>query len=222
MSDAAPPAAINTDVAADAAVAAPADADAASPPPPPLTISLSVSPTNKDRRVGEVIRIVSRKFGFIRLDNEPNIFFHFKDLPEDAMGEIAVNTKVEFTMVENPWEKGKMKAVDIVVLERAPTVSEQRAQSTGGAAAPRENSWTQKYGSWRVLFEALANAITNVEGRNDALKAFISATQFSAQEDGVSLLRSIQVGTCYESISIMSNIHTVSFLCFSTPTDLVL
>jgi hypothetical protein len=37
-----------------------------------------------------VIRIVSRKFGFIRLDNEPNIFFHFKDLPEDAMGEIAV------------------------------------------------------------------------------------------------------------------------------------
>jgi cold shock CspA family protein len=190
MSDGDKPAAIKTD---DTSEAGPAEVAGAPPVPPPLQISVPDSPNN-DRRVGEVIRIVSRKFGFIKLDNEPNIFFHFKDLPEDAMGGIAVNTKVEFTMVENPWEKGKMKAVAIVVLEKGESVTERRSRPKDGASGgSKENSWASKYGTWRKLFEALSSAITNVDERTDALKEFVSATQFSAQEDGVSLLRSIQV-----------------------------
>ena len=65
------------------------------------------------RCTGVVARIVASKYGFIRTDNEENIFFPFKELSIDVMACIEPGSCVEFEVVPNPHESNKPMAKNI-------------------------------------------------------------------------------------------------------------
>ena len=172
-------------------------------------LNITLSPTagslaqQGQRLEGVVSRTVDQKFGFIKPSTaaaaspslrEEDIFFHYSELSAPARNGVKPGCSVAFTVVNNPWEEGKLKATEIVV--------------TGGGCdkegGESPESFKEMFGSWRELFLMLSKQVSDpptaeatpepvtTETRTAALGKFVHAIRLAAREDGVNLLRSMR------------------------------
>lgn len=76
-----------------------------------------MSESVNDKLVGEVIWFdPKRGFGFIKRDNEADLFVHFSDITSEGFKTLYKGQKVSYAMGTN--KHGNPKAVDVVVLKQ--------------------------------------------------------------------------------------------------------